>query len=165
MALSALIIAESGSGKSTSIRSLNPKETFIINISSKSLPFKGWKTMYTNWSKDNPTGNMYLSSEAKMIEACMKYVNEKRPDIKVLVIDDLQYMSAFEFFNRSDEKGFEKFTQIGSNLARVAKLPKDFREDLTVFFLTHQDSIQDADGKIKYKAKTIGEKFCLYSSN
>ena len=47
MAHSVLIIADSGSGKSTSIRDLDPKETFIINIANKPLPFKGWKKNYT----------------------------------------------------------------------------------------------------------------------
>ena len=56
MAQSVLIIAESGSGKSTSIETLNPKETFIINVANKPLPFKGWKSKYVTWSKENPTG-------------------------------------------------------------------------------------------------------------
>ena len=59
MATGILIIAESGAGKSTSIERLDPKETFIINVANKSLPFKGWKSKYTIWSKENPNGNMY----------------------------------------------------------------------------------------------------------
>ena len=54
MANSVLVIAESGSGKSTSIRNLNPKETVIINIANKPLPFKGWKSKYTTLDKTNP---------------------------------------------------------------------------------------------------------------
>ena len=50
MANSVLVIADSGTGKSTSIRTLNPKETFIINIANKPLPFKGWKGMYSQIS-------------------------------------------------------------------------------------------------------------------
>ena len=57
MAQSVLIIADSGSGKSTSISKLNPDETFIINIANKPLPFKGWKKNYTMISKENPKGN------------------------------------------------------------------------------------------------------------
>ena len=64
MAHSVLVIAESGGGKSTSIRNLDPKETFIINIANKPLPFKGWKKHYTMISKDNPKGNMTASSTA-----------------------------------------------------------------------------------------------------
>lgn len=157
MAQSILVIAESGTGKSTSIESLDPKETFIINVANKPLPFKGWKKKYTMWSKENPTGNMYDKSGVANIEACIKYVNDKRPEIKNLVIDDFQYMSSFEFFERVDEKGYEKFTQIGAGLARIARMPKDMREDLMVFFLTHAEEAADLEGKKRYKAKTIGK--------
>jgi hypothetical protein len=152
-----LVIAESGSGKSTSIEKLDPKETFIINIANKPLPFRGWRKNYTIWSKDNPTGNMYDKATPANIEAALKYVSEKRPEIKNIVIDDFQYMSSFEFFERVDEKGYEKFTQIGAHLARVARLPKDLREDLMVFILTHAEESTDMEGKKKFKAKTIGK--------
>ena len=157
MAQSILVIAESGTGKSTSIESLDPKETFIINVANKPLPFKGWKKKYTIWSKENPSGNMYDKASVGNIEACIKYVNDKRPEIKNLIIDDFQYMSSFEFFDRSDEKGYEKFTQIGAGLARIARMPKDLREDLMVFFLTHAEEATDLEGKKRYKAKTIGK--------
>lgn len=157
MAQGILVIAESGAGKSTSIENLDPKETFIINVANKPLPFKGWKKKYPIWSKDSPGGNMYYGNTPASIEACMKYVNEKRKEIKVLVIDDFQYMSSFEFFDRVDEKGYEKFTQIGGHLARIARLPKDLREDLTVVFLTHAEESTDLEGKRKFKAKTIGK--------
>jgi RNase adaptor protein for sRNA GlmZ degradation len=62
MAQGILIIAESGSGKSTAIENLNPAETFIINVANKALPFKGWRKKYVLWSKDNPTGNIYTAS-------------------------------------------------------------------------------------------------------
>lgn len=157
MAQGILIIAESGSGKSTAIENLDPAETFIINVANKALPFKGWRKKYVLWSKDNPTGNLYSASSSEQIEACIKYVSEKRKDIKNLVVDDFQYMSSFEFFDRSDEKGYEKFTQIGAKLARIARMPKDLREDLLVFILTHAEESTDMEGKKKFKAKTIGK--------
>ena len=157
MAQGVLIIAESGAGKSTSIETLDPKETFIINVANKPLPFKGWKKKYTIWSKDNPTGNMYDKATPENIEACIKYINEKRPEIKNIVVDDFQYMSSFEFFDKADEKGYEKFTKIGAHLARIARMPKDMREDLLIFFLTHAEEATDMEGKRKFKAKTIGK--------
>lgn len=157
MAHGILIIAESGAGKSTSIEALDPNETFIINVANKPLPFKGWKSKYKLWSKDNPAGNMYDKASAENIEACLKYVNEKRTEIKTVVIDDFQYMSSFEFFDRADEKGYEKFTKIGAHLARIARMPKDLREDLQIYFLTHAEESTDLEGKRKFKAKTIGK--------
>ena len=141
MAQGVLIIAESGAGKSTSIETLDPKETFIINVANKPLPFKGWRKKYTIWSKENPSGNMYDKSSPENIEACIKYVSEKRPEIKNIIIDDFQYMSSFEFFDKANEKGYEKFTQIGAHLARIARMPKDMREDLLIFFLTHAEEL------------------------
>lgn len=157
MAQGILIIAESGSGKSTSIETLDPKETFIINVANKPLPFKGWKKKYTIWTKDNPSGNMFEKANPESIEAALKYVNEKRPEIKNIVVDDFQYMSSFEFFDKANEKGYEKFTQIGAHLAKVARMPKDMREDLMVFFLTHAEEATDMEGKRRLKAKTIGK--------
>ena len=157
MAQSVLVIADSGSGKSTSIRNLDPKETFIVNIANKPLPFKGWKSKYTQISKDNPKGNMTSASSAAGIVKAMKHVNDNMPHVTNLVIDDWQYMSSFEYFDRANEKGYDKFTQIASNLAQVAKMPKDLRSDLYVFFLTHSEDSTDINGHRKVKAKTIGK--------
>ncbi len=157
MAQSVLIIADSGSGKSTSMRTLDPKETFIINIANKPLPFKGWKKNYTLIGKDNPKGNMTSASSASGVMSAMAHVNDKMPHIKTLIIDDWQYMSSFEYFDRANEKGYDKFTQIAANLAQVAKMPKDMREDLTIFFLTHSEESTDVNGHRKVKAKTIGK--------
>lgn len=157
MAHSILIIAESGSGKSTAIRTLDPSETAIINIANKPLPFKGWKSKYSVLDKENPKGNLINVSSANGVYKAMQHVNEKMPHIKNLIIDDWQYMSSFEYFDKANEKGYDKFTQIAANLAQVAKLPKDLRQDLYVFFLTHSEDIVDMNGKRKVKAKTIGK--------
>ena len=67
------------------------------------------------------------------------------------------YEFSFEYFDRANEKGYDKFTQIAANLAQVAKMPKDMREDLTIFFLTHSEETTDVNGHRKVKAKTIGK--------
>lgn len=106
MSISTLIIADSGSGKSTAIRTLNPKETFIINPGNKPLPFKGWKNDYTQISKENPDGNMTSASSAAGVLKAMKHVSDNMPHIKTLIIDDWQFVSSFEYFDRSQEKGW-----------------------------------------------------------
>jgi len=156
MAHGILIIGESGSGKSTSARNLPVEETFWINVANKSLPMKGWKTKYPKLSKENPEGRMSTVNSPSGIIKVMEYVSKDRPDIKNLIIDDWQYMSAFEYFDRADEKGYEKFTEIGKWLAQVAKKPITLREDLTIFFLTHSEDTQDKRGNKRTKAKTIG---------
>ena len=157
MADSVLVIADSGTGKSTSIRTLDPKETFIINIANKPLPFQGWKSKYTQISKENKDGNITSASSSAGIVKAIQHVDKNMPHIKTLVVDDCQYMSSFEYFDRANEKGYDKFTQIASNLAQVAKMPKDLRDDLYVFFLTHSEDSTDINGHRKVKAKTIGK--------
>lgn len=157
VATAVLIIAESGSGKSTAIEGLDSKETFIVNVANKDLPFKGWKAKYPRRDKENPNGNLQAVTTPTGIIQAMDYVNVDRPEIKCLVIDDWQYISAFEFFDRAAEKGYDKFTDIGAALASMARKPQKLREDLTVFFLTHAEEGQDITGKKKFKAKTIGK--------
>lgn len=152
-----LVIAQSGSGKSTSIENLDPKETFIINVANKPLPFKGWKTKYKVWTKEDTSGNMANVSSPAAIQKVIQHINDKRTEIKNIVIDDFQYMSSFEFFDRVDEKGFEKFTQIGAAIARISRMPKDLRDDMLVFILTHSEEGTDIEGRKTYKAKTIGK--------
>ena len=158
MAQGVLIIGESGKGKSTAGRTLNPKETFWINVANKPLPFKGWKTKYTQISKDDPSGgNLSKASSPAAIIHVLKMIDKDMPHIKSVVIDDWQYSAAFEFFDRTDEKGYEKFTEIGNGIAQVAKLPAQLRDDLTVFLLTHAEESQDSKGRRRTKAKTIGK--------
>ena len=156
MAHSVLVVSESGTGKSTSIRNLTPSETFIINIANKPLPFKGWRSQYPVTTDKGVTGNMSVDAKASDIIQILRNVN-KRTEIKNVVIDDLQYMSAFEYFERSAEKGFEKFTQMATELASLARIPQKMRDDMYVFFLTHAEDITDAKGERKTKAKTIGK--------
>jgi hypothetical protein len=157
MAQSALIIGDSGCGKSTSIESLDPSSTFIINVANKPLPFKGWRSKYTPWSKSNLTGNMYTKSDPDSIIACLQYISMQRPEIKTIVIDDWQYMSSFEYMDKAMEKGYDKFTKMAMNLTRVARIQNDLRDDLVIFFLNHSEESVDIDGNRKIKAKTIGK--------
>lgn len=157
MASSVLVVAESASGKSTSGRNLNPAETFWINVAGKPLPFKGWKTKYPVFDKENPKGRLSNVNTSKGVIDAMKYVSAKRPEIKTLIIDDWQYVSSFEFFKRASETGFTKFTEIGQGIAAMAKTPINLREDLLVVFLTHVEEMTDDKGRKKQKAKTIGK--------
>ena len=70
-------------------------------------------------------------------------------------------MSAFEFFDRADEKGYDKFTDIGKWLAATAKKPMSLRDDLFIYFLTHSEENTDALGKRKQKAKKLLEEWLM----
>ena len=148
-----LIIGESGTGKSSSLRNLNPAETFVINVLDKPLPFRGFKKNYVAATKENPTGNYFASDDYAKIRSVITAVNERRPDIKNLIIDDWQYLLCNEFMRRATETGFTKFTEIGRNAWQVIRDLILTRSDLNCFVLAHSDV--DANGKAKIK--TIGK--------
>lgn len=154
MSNSILVIGESGTGKSASLRNLEPAETFIINVLGKPLPFPGWKKKYTVVNKDtNPEGNLYKSDNAMHIDMCIKSVSANKPTIKNLIIDDFQYVMCNEYMRRASEKGFEKFTEIGKNAWGIVKTASEQRDDLNIIFLSHSE--ESETGKVKMK--TIGK--------
>lgn len=157
MADSILVIGRAGSGKSTGIETLDPASTFIINVADKSLPFKGWKKMYTPFNSKELKGNMASTPEAKHILQVMEIVDRDMPQIKTLVIDDYQYMSAFDYMNRAEETGYQKFNVIAKNIYLTSTKPREMREDLAVFFLCHEEETSDESGETRIKAKTVGK--------
>ena len=152
------VIGESGTGKSTSCRTLDPKTTAIINCINKPLPFRGWKKNYTPFNTEKKTGNYYSSDVTANILKFMKYISDNRPEIKNLVIDDWQYTMSNEFMRRSNEKGFDKFTDIGKNAWSTLNAGKSLRDDLKVFIITHSETIPGEFGaRPIIKIKTIGK--------
>ena len=104
------IVGNSGSGKSTSIRTLDPNSTFIINVAKKPLPFKGFKKNYKQLVQNPETkkweGNLYNTSDVDKIGQVLKLIDKTMPNIKVVIIEDSQYLMAFESLDRAGEKGW-----------------------------------------------------------
>lgn len=152
------IVGKSGTGKSTSIskteelniEGLDPKKTVIINVAGKDLPIRGWKKLYSG--KINEGGNYLETSTAQIIADAIKYINDNRQDIDNVVIDDSQYIMAFEFMSRAKENGYGKFADIGVNLSKVLTASKNANR-LKVFFLWHPEE----DRETGYKMKTVGK--------
>jgi hypothetical protein len=159
MANSVAIVGDSGTGKSTSysqvpelgIKGLVPTETVIINVSGKPLPQRGWKKLYQG--KVTEKGNYVESSDAASIAQVITHISANRPDIKHVVIDDAQYIMAFEFMGKALEEGYKKFAVLGVSLNKVLKAAKDARPDLNVYFMWHPEK-SDAGG---LKMKTVGK--------
>ena len=94
MAEGIIVIGDSGSGKSTSIggveelgiKGLDPKETIVINVKNKPLPFRGWKNQYNG--KISEGGNYFASANSEEIIRVLKYISDNRPEIKNVVLDD-----------------------------------------------------------------------------
>jgi len=157
MAQEILIIGESGQGKSTSLRNLNPKETFIINVAKKPLPFKGWKANYTQFSKDNPNGNVASTDSMPMVIKTIEHIKANLPHIKTIVIDDANYLMQNEYIRRGNESGFAKFTDIGVGFAKVFQALKTLGDDIYVVMMMHPEVDVDTFGNKVYRAKSIGK--------
>lgn len=143
-----VILGESGTGKSTSIRNLNPNETFIVNVLNKPLPFRAYKKSYNNEKK-----NLLESDDYRKINMYMSAINERRSDIKTIIIDDFTFLMNNEFMRRCREKSFDKFTEMGSNMFNILETCKNFRNDLICFIMCHTE--KDHAGVIK--PKTVGK--------
>ena len=125
------------------MRNMNPAQTLLIQAIKKPLPFRseGWRYV----TKDG--GNMIVRDNASDIIELMH-----RTQRDVIVLDDYQYVLANEFMRRTDERGFDKFTDIGKHAWEIIRAAADLPEHKRVYVLSHTETT-DA-GRVK--AKTIG---------
>ncbi len=143
-----VILGESGTGKSTSMRNLNHEETVIINVLSKPLPFRGYKNCYNKENKNYLESDNY-GTILKWLDA----INKNAPHIKTVIIDDFSFLMNNEFMRRCRERGFDKFTEMGVNMFEILELCKSFRPDLYCYVMCHTE--KDHAGIIK--PKTVGK--------
>lgn len=143
MSIAAFILGESGTGKSTSMRSMNPAETLLIQAIKKPLPFRssGWRHL----SKDG--GNIIVCDQSVQIIAAMHKTQRQ-----IIVIDDFQYILANEFMRRTDERGFDKFTDIGKHAWDILCAASSLPDHVRVYILSHTETSESG----RVKAKTIG---------
>jgi len=154
MSTSVLILGESGSGKSTSIRNLDPESTVILNTINKPLPFKEWKTKF----KDK----VFVSDKHSSIVNTLKNISEKEKNkhIKTVILDDAQYIMANEYMRRASEGGYDRFTEIANHMWSIINCANNLREDLTVVVMAHTE-IQDGRRKIKTIGKMLDSMITL----
>jgi hypothetical protein len=144
MANKILVTGYSGTGKTYSLATLDPKETFIICPDEKAPPFRGWKKNYimkdptTNTFNPNTCNYMKTTSWEK-IKAGMNFVSKNRPDIKVIAIDTITYAMIGEFMDKAKTVGFAKFTEMGDNVYKTLKSIDPLREDLNVIVMAHTE--------------------------
>lgn len=146
------IVGNTGTGKSTSIKYLDPKETYIINVARKELPFKGADKLYNVDSK-----NYKEVDDANEITRLLKTISEKAPHIKNIVIEDSNYIMGFNLIEKATETGFTKFTLMARDMVDLFRTARNLRNDLKVFYFTHPEIIEDGGEIIGYKIKTAGK--------
>ncbi|HHF5434777.1 ATP-binding protein [Haemophilus influenzae] len=154
MSIATLILGESGTGKSTSLRNFNPEKTLLIQVIQKPLPFrpKGWQI----YNKEARKGNIVVTDNADQICRIIEKTGSE-----IIVIDDYQYIMANEFMRRGTEKGYDKFTDIGVNAWKVCDLATKLPPNKRVYILAHTQSDDYGRTKIKTIGKMLDEKITL----
>lgn len=146
------IVGPTGSGKSTSIKHLDPKTTYIINTARKELPFKSADKLYNTENK-----NYKEVDEITEIHRLLCTISEKAPHIKNIIIEDSNYMMAFRMADKASEGGFTKFNIMAKDMIDLLRGARKLRDDLKVFYFTHPDIIEDGGEIMSYKMKTSGK--------
>lgn len=136
------VAGQSNSGKSTSLRTLDPKSTFIISCTNKQLQIPGFRKKYPKVAINGNklTGNWYVQNKYDKIEKILKLVSDTRPEIKVVVLDDINYLLSNETFENATTKGYEKFTLMAKNYYDLLTDCQLLRDDLMVVVISHTEN-------------------------
>ena len=151
MSIACMILGQSGTGKTTSLRNMDPAQTLLIQVISKPLPFrtKEWKPVKTG-------GNIIVSCNST--EICSAMRKTQRP---IIVIDDLQYLLATEFMDRAHEKGYDKFTEMARHYYDVLQAATTLPPEKRVYLLSHTDTSDTGQTKAKTIGKLLDEKITV----
>lgn len=148
-----LVMGESGSGKTTSLRTLNPQETFIIESDGKGLSWRGWKKQYSKSNK-----NYFETYDAGMIKTILERIDTEKPHVKVIVIDTLNMIMVNDEMNRMKERGYDKWVDLATCIWGIIDLAHQLRDDLTVICMAHTQTERDETGFSFTRMKTSGKK-------
>ena len=162
------IMGISGSGKSSSIRTLDPDTTFYIDCDGKGLTWKGWKEQY-----NKEKGNYYKTNYPQMVERWLYWLNGKEKDdkgnvtdaknkaglkFKVVVIDTINALMIGEEQRQMRNKGYDKWADLAANIWSILELALTLRDDLTVVFTAHTETVSDDNGIVETHISTSGRK-------
>lgn len=149
------IMGESGSGKTTSMRDLDPATTFYIDCDKKGLSWKGWKNQYS-FEKHNYMATDQIGTVAQLLEKISSQENMKH--IKVVVIDTLNGLMVADEVRRMKEKGFDKWQDLAQCVWELLDSLYTFRDGLTIIVVCHSQTQKEDDGYTFTRIKTSGKK-------
>lgn len=155
------LMGESGSGKTTSLRTLPPDQTMYIDCDGKGLAWKGWREHYNAEKK-----NYFRVYEPKVVLNCLNKVSNVMPNIKYVVIDTLNSIMANDEMDRMKDKGYDKWADLAQSVWFICRAANTLRDDLTVIVTAHVQTEVTDDGYIFSRIKTNGRKLnklCLES--
>ena len=147
------IMGESGSGKTTSMRNLDPKTTYYIDCDKKGLSWRGWKNQYNTESK-----NYKVTDDQTMVLSLLAGINDKCPNIKTVIVDTLNGIMVADEMRRSREKGYDKWLDLACSVYNIIDYALTMREDITVIFVCHSQTVRDDSGYVFTSIKTNGQK-------
>lgn len=148
-------MGESGSGKTTSMRNLDPKTTFYIDCDKKGLSWKGWKKAYST-DKKNYYKTDLIGTVATLLDKINTQDNMKH--IKVVVVDTLNALMVADEVRRMKEKGFDKWQDLAQCIWQLIDQAMKLRDDLTIIFVCHSQTQKEDDGYTFTRIKTSGKK-------
>jgi adenylate kinase family enzyme len=147
------VCGESGSGKTTSLRKLDPKTTYIIDSDRKGLSWKGWKSQYNKENK-----NYLQTSDVDKVGSVIAGIADKAPHIKTVIVDTINTIMIDDEFKRSKDKGFDKWLDLATSVWDLVSKAHLYREDLTIVFMAHTQTERDDSGFMFTRIKTSGKK-------
>ena len=149
------IMGESGSGKTTSMRNLDPATTFYLDSDKKGLSWKGWKNQYS-YEKLNYMATDQISTVNQILEKINSQDNMKH--IKVVVIDTLNGLMVADEVRRMKEKNYDKWVDLAQCIWELLDSLYTLRDDLTVIVVCHSQTQKEDDGYTFTRIKTSGKK-------
>ena len=130
MANVCMLLGKSGTGKSTSVKTLDPKETVVINVLKKRLPFKGSNSLY---NKENR--NLFEIDDHTQAVALLTSIDKQAPHVKKILIDDMIYIMRKEYFKRAKETGYGKYTELAQHFQQIISTCEGMRDNINIFFI------------------------------